>query len=367
MVKPAASHDTPRAEVTAARLTSQGLSGPPASSPVEVVTRLLAVQAQDARGMRLSIRSRTTGVTATDVDAALTSRQLLITWLNRGTLHLVTPEDYWWLHPLTTPQLIAGNIRRLHQEGVSPRQAELGVATVVAAVASGGPQTRAQLRARLDEAGVPTKGQALIHVLLAASIQGHIVRGPVVGSETAYVSVPDWLGAPPGSLRAIGRGEALARLARRYLVGHGPADARDLARWAGLPLGEARLGLAAIADEVVALDGGLVQLAASRPAAELPPPRLLGAFDPVLLGWVSRAAIVGRHRGIVTTNGIFRPFAMVAGRAVAIWGLPGGVVEIRPLETVGAGVVDALESDATAVLRFLGLPSRPARLVPLAG
>ena len=367
MVKRAAPHDAPKAEVTAARLTSQGLSGPPAATAVEVVTRLLAVQAQDARGMRLAIRSRTTGVTATDVDAALTSRRLLITWLNRGTLHLVTPEDYWWLHPLTTPQLVAGNARRLRQEGVSSRQAELGVATVTAAVASEGPQTRAQLRARLDGAGVPNKGQALVHVLLAASIQGHIVRGPVVGSETAYVSVPAWLGAPPGSVKAIDRGEALARLARRYLAGHGPADARDLAKWAGLPLGEARLGLAGIGDEVVAVDGGLVKLAGSGPAAELPPPRLLGAFDPVLLGWDSRAAIVGRHRGIVTTNGIFRPFAMVAGRAVATWALPGGQIEIRPLEAIAAGDIDALQSDAAAVLRFLGLAPRPARVVPVAG
>jgi hypothetical protein len=367
MVNDAALHDAPNAEVTAARLTSQRLSGPPAATPVEVVTRLLAVQAQDARGMRLSIRSRTAGVCAHDVDAALTSRRLLITWLNRGTLHLVTPEDYWWLHPLTTPQLVAGNARRLRQEGVSPRQCELGVATVVAAVASEGPQTRAQLRARLDGAGVPTKGQALIHVLLAASIQGHIVRGPMVGSETAYVSVPDWLGAAPEPLRAIGRGEALACLARRYLAGHGPADARDLARWAGLPLGEARLGLAALADEVVTVTGGLVQLAESGPAAGLPPPRLLGAFDPVLLGWVSRAAIVGRHRGIVTTNGIFRPFAMVAGRAVATWSLVGGTVELRPLEAIAAGAVEALETDAAAVLAFLGAAARPTRVLPAPG
>jgi hypothetical protein len=159
----------------------------------------------------------------------------------------------------------------------------------------------------------------------------------------------------------------LARLARRYLTGHGPAGARDLAKWAGLPLGEARIGLAAIADEVVVVDGGLVQLAGTAPAAPLPPPRLLGAFDPVLLGWVSRAAIVGRHRGIVTTNGLFRPFAMVAGRAVATWGLSGATVELRPLEDIAPGDLAALHGDAAAVLRFLGLPARPARVLPVAG
>ena len=68
--------------------------------------RLLAVQAQDARGVRLAVRSRSVGLHATDVDDALNDGRLLITWVNRGTLHLVGADDYWRLHPLTTPQLV---------------------------------------------------------------------------------------------------------------------------------------------------------------------------------------------------------------------------------------------------------------------
>ena len=46
---------------------------------------------------------------AADVDAALEDRTLVVSWLNRGTLHLVAAEDYWWLHPLTLPQLATSN------------------------------------------------------------------------------------------------------------------------------------------------------------------------------------------------------------------------------------------------------------------
>jgi hypothetical protein len=99
------------------RLAAQGLCGPPATSAVQVVTRLLAVQAQDARGARLSIRCRSIGLSAADVDAALDAGSLVVTWLNRPTLHLVTPQDYWWLHPLTTPQLATGNARRSVRKG----------------------------------------------------------------------------------------------------------------------------------------------------------------------------------------------------------------------------------------------------------
>src|ERR1700743_1780346 len=89
--------------VVAERLVAQLLSGRPARDPLTVTQRLLAVQGQDPRGARLAIRARSTRLTARDVDRALTDeRSLLITWLNRGTLHLICSEDYSWLHALTT-------------------------------------------------------------------------------------------------------------------------------------------------------------------------------------------------------------------------------------------------------------------------
>jgi len=351
-------------EVWRARLAAQLLSGTPGRGVEEVVARLLAVQAQDARGARLAVRSRTAGVRAADVDDALTSqRSVVVTWLNRGTLHLVTADDYWWLHPLTTPQLATTIRRRLAQEGVGSAGADRGVAVVLDAVRSEGPLTRAQLRERLDDAGVPTAGQALVQVLAEASVHGDLIRGPVVGAEQAFVSAEQWLGRAPAPLD---RDEGLARLARRYLVGHGPAADRDLARWAKLPLRDARRGLDAISDDLESVAGGR-RLAGPSPAVAPPPwpaPRLLGPFDPLLLGWASREAIVGAHRAVVTTNGLFRPVALVEGRVVGWWGLASGVVTITLLEPVAARERAALVADASAVLAFLDLPDSPTVVRP---
>jgi hypothetical protein len=332
------------------RLDAQLLSGKPARSPEAVVERLLAVQAQDSRGARLTIRSRSTGLRAADVDDALTDRRsLVITVLNRGTLHLVRADDYWWLHPITTPQIATTNRRRLHQDGVSDAQTERGIEVVREAVARG-PQTRAELRRRLVAARVPTAEQAFIHVLLAASLRGEIVRGPVRGSEHAFVAVADWLGdAPPPPERP----EALALLARRYLAGHGPADARDLAKWAKLTLGDAREALDGISDDLIERPDRLVDLASRDAPAPVPKPRLLGPFDPLLLGWMSREPFVGAHK-IVTNNGIFRPFALVDGRVAAVWRLRGNTFTLKPLEKVTAPVIDALREDAAALLDYLG-------------
>jgi hypothetical protein len=319
-------------------------------SPEDVAGRLLAVQGQDPTGARLAVRARSAGLSAADVDRALTEdRSLLITWLNRGTLHLVRSEDYPWLHALTTPPLLTSSSRRLREEGVSVRAAERGMETIERSLAEEGPLTRPQLRDRLDAAGVPTKGQALAHLLFLAALRGIAVRGPVVGGEHAYVLVRDWL----GEQAPVDREAALAELARRYLVGHGPADERDLARWAGLPLRDSRAGLAAIASELVERDDGLLDLARRPPAAPLPPPRLLGAYEPLLLGWTSREEIVAPHRTSVTIKGIFRPFALVEGRAVATWKFAARRVRIEHLGKVTKKAAAALEADAVAVERFM--------------
>ncbi len=340
----------PTASIYAERFVSQGLAGRPQRDATAVAARLLAVQGQDPRGARLAVRARSEGLTAADVDRALSEeRSLLITWLNRGTLHLVRSEDYPLLQMLTTPPLSTSCSRRLRQEGVTPQQGEKAVKTIERCLAKEGPLTRQQLRERLDSAGVPTAGQALIHLLFLAAVRGVAVRGPMVGKDHAYVLVRDWLGAG----KPIERDRALAELARRYLVGHAPANDRDLARWAGLPLRDARASLAAIAAELVERDDGLVHLARQPPSAEVPGPRLLGAFDPLLLGWTSRELILGPHTHLVTLNGIFRPFAMVKGRAVGTWKLKRGKVTIEPLGKVSKAAGAALAADAADVERFM--------------
>jgi hypothetical protein len=359
--------------VVAERCAAQLLSGPAAASPYEVVHRLLAVQGQDPRGARLAIRARSAGLTAADVDKAMTvDRSLLITWLNRGTLHLVTAEDYWWLQLLTTPAMETAIARRLAQEGVGADDAERAIGLIDAALAADGPLTRPQLGDRIAATGIRTQGQALVHLLAKASVRGIIVRGPMVGRQHAFVRVTDWLGRQPARFlpASFDRVAALADLARRYLAGHAPASERDLAKWAGLPLGDVRRGLAAIATELSERADGLAELAARggrgasglpgssgrvRSVLAFPAPRLLGSFDPLLHGWVAREPVLGAAEGVVTVNGLFRPFALAAGRAVATWRLAGGQVQLEPFAPLPASVSAALDADARDGVRFLGL------------
>ena len=327
-----------------ARLHAQMLGSERAGAVEDVVHRLLAVQAQDPRAFRLSIRARSHGLTAGDVDRALSQdRSVVVSWLCRGTLHLVGADDYWWLHALTAPRQVAVNRRRLAQLGVDEATEDAAVATILAAVASS-PRSRPELGRVLADAGLPTEGQILVHLLAAASFRAHLVRGPVRDGEHCFVDASSWLRGPTSG------GDHLALLAPRYLAGHGPATPADLAAFCGITVGDARKAIAALPP---------VDVRDHPP----PPPRLLGMFDPVLHGWADRSFVLGDYPGVVTSNGIFRATVLVDGTVAGTWTIPDGVVRIMTARPLPPDVTAALEAEAADVARFLGLDPAPPRFV----
>jgi hypothetical protein len=335
------------------RSAAQLLAGAAALPPRDAVAHLLAVQAQDLRAARLALRARGAAEHAADVDAALTEeRSLVVSWLMRGTLHLVAAEDFAWLLALTAPLAASTTRRRLRQLGVSEAIAERAVVTVEQRLADEGPLTRRELAERLTAVGIRTEGQVLPHLLALAAGRGTIALGPLRAGEQGFVLVRDWLGpAPPPS---PDRASALAELARRYLRGHGPATAPDLAAWSGLPLRDARAGLAAIAGELAPARDGLVDLARRpSPPARLPP-RLLPAFDPYLLGWKDRTfAVDPEHaRRVHPGGGMLRATALADGRVVGTWTAPRGRVEIDAFAPLPPAVAAALRREAERVAQF---------------
>jgi hypothetical protein len=348
----------------ARRAAAQLLSSPGESTPTDIVGRLLAVQAQDLRAARLALRARCAGLTAAEVDRALTvERSLVVAWLSRGTLHLVCREDYPWLLALTAPSRAATSRRRLAQEGVSAADAERAVEVVERALEGEGPLTRSELAERMAARGIRTEGQATPHLLMLAALRGIAVLGPVHAGTQAFAQAREWLGA--ASPAGVDREAALAELARRYLAGYGPATAADLAAWAGLPLRDARAGLGSIAGDVDELGGGLVDLAGRAPAPDHAPPRLLPAFDPYVLGWKDRTFTVpAEHaRRVHPGGGVVRAVATVDGLAVATWSARRRgerlAVDIEPFSPLGTTAVTALQTEAADVARFEGLA--PAR------
>jgi Winged helix DNA-binding domain len=349
--------------VRARRAAAQLLSGPGGSTPARIVERLLAVQAQDLRAARLALRARGKRLTAADVDRALSvERSLAVGWLCRGTLHLVGRENYLWLLALTAPLQAARSRRRLGQEGVSADAADSAVAVIAEALAAEGPLGRPELAERMAARGIRTEGQATPLLLNLAAIRGVAVLGPVRDGRQLFALARDWLGAArPPVLVGDERAAALAELARRYLAGHGPATAADLAGWVGLPLRDARAGLRAIGGELVELGGELVELAGRTRTPGRLPARLLPAFDPYLLGWKDRSfGVPPEHaRRVHPGGGIVRATATVDGVAAGTWSARRRGdrvrVEVEPFAALAPGAARALRAEARDVERFESL------------
>lgn len=356
----------------ALRLRSQLLAGERATDVVDAVRHVVAVQAQSTPAARLAVRSRSAGLTREDVDAACSAGRVVRTWAMRGTLHMLAAEDVRWIVGLLGPHVERTYRRRREQLGLDDDTCRRGLAAITTVLCGSRPLTRAELLAAIATEGVvidPTD-QAPAHLVLHAATRGLVCRGPEVGrDEPTYVLLDEWV--PPAP--ALDRDDALALLARRYLAGHGPAGAADLARWSGLPAGDARRALTLIAAELIELDvagTSLVALASSdlEPPTDIPH-RLLGRFDGYLLGYRSRDLILDTaYAKRILDGGTIQAAVVVAGRIVGTWRLErrakANVLEVAPFTTLPRGCRAALRAEAQDVGRFLGVEVGAAFATP---
>jgi hypothetical protein len=320
----------------------------------EAVERAI-IQAQDARAARLGIRARSTGLTEGGVERErLEDRSFVRAWAMRGTIHLISSEDYPWIRDLVAPPLIPPSQKRMAQEGMTPAMAERA-RPIVRKLLQGGPATRAEMREALARRRIRPKGrQALVHLLFLMTYEGEIVTGPYVGTKETMVLARDWLGRrKPRSPK-----DPAAELARRYLLGYGPATIEDFRWWSGLRAADARSGWAALGDELVEEGTGLWRLRSQgAPAGRPAPVRLLPMWDHYFLGYRDRTHVGPPEVvGGVGAGGVFNPLVVADGRAVATWKLNrrgGGYgVGLEPLGRMPAK--SAIASEAAEISRFLG-------------
>ena len=318
---------TTPAEVALLRLAAQWVAGPGAASPGEVVARLGAVQGQDFPGAVTSIALRTAARRRKDVEAALDDGEIVRSWPMRGTLHVLPAVDLHWMLELLGPRAMAGLAGRRERLGLSGSEAERAREIVTAALADGGRMRRGDLLAAIEHGGVPTTGQRGYHLLWFLAQTGTLCLGPTDGAgEQLFVLLDDWVRTP----RRLAGEEALGELARRFFLGHGPATVHDLARWAGIPLRDARTGLAQARAGLAGVEVDGVEhlmdpatpdrLAACREQAE--GLFLLPGFDEFVLGYGDRRAVLDpafAERIVPGNNGMFRPTVVLGGRIVGTW------------------------------------------------
>lgn len=354
------------ADIARHRLVNLRITGHAGTTPAEVVAALGAIQAQDFVAGKWAIGLRLPGSTEADIERALDDGAIVRTWPMRGTLHFVAAADVRWLLRLLAPRVIAGSAGRLRALEIDDAVLARSRTVMTRALEGGQRLTRNDLYRRLDEAGISTAGQRGYHLLWLAAHEGLICFGPLAGKQQAVVLVDEWL-PPDGDETRPPREEALARLAGRYVTSHGPATLADFARWGGLTVSDARLGLHGAAGTLAreTIDGQDFWLPRDAPASPAASPRvdLLPSFDEYLVGYKERGAVLDaahRQRVIPGSNGMFLPALVVDGRVAATWKrvpVKGGVrVVATPFAPLDAAAVRGFEAAASRYGAYLGLP-----------
>jgi hypothetical protein len=155
---------------------------------------------------------------------------------------------------------------------------------------------------------------------------GTLCFGPMDGTEQLLVLVDEWVQHP----RRLERDEALGELALRYFRSHGPATAKDLARWGHLTAADVRTGMAVARPELARLEvDGVEHLLDPRTPELLAAHRsearglfLMPGFDELVLGYQDRTAVVPAEFAAAIVpggNGVFRATVVADGTAVGTW------------------------------------------------
>jgi DNA glycosylase AlkZ-like len=293
-----------------------------------MLERMAGLQAQYAPSMYIGLWSRLEGFERGDLTRALEDRSVVQGTLMRSTIHLVSREDYW---PFALAVREARRTSWLRSTRRDPPEA--AAEQVRAALAGGNTLRRKEIEALI--------GKEAAH---GVGLWVDLVRAPPSGTwerrrADLYALAEDWIGPPE-----IDEQAAQKHLVRSYLAGFGPATAKDVASFTGLP--------AAVAGGLdLVREGDLLDVAgAPRPDPDAPaPPRFLGTWDAGLLVHARRTGLLPEeHRAKIFQTKAPQSFPTftVDGAVAGTWKHTGGRIELSPFGRLAAADRRALDSEA---------------------
>jgi hypothetical protein len=363
------------AALNRALLARQGLLERLDGGLVKAVEAIGALQAQAWSAPPAALWSRVEGFEPKALYAALHKGDLVTGTLLRATLHLVSARE----HPAYAA--VAEEERGPHWRRTKdePGDEVEELLTKLRAYARRTPRSAEDVGAFVED-WVAEHPKALS--------KGEVKRQRELKWRpfqrwSAFVRAPEdgtWGARAPSSLLAAPRPRgapkgdtALDEVVRRHLRAFGPAGAEDVASWIGGRIGPVRTAIDRLAPELARPEDEngrpLYDLPdAPRPDPDTPaPPRLLAAFDSVLLAYASerRARILpDAHRDAVyeRRNLRIRPTFLVDGLVAGTWSIEvkrrDATLTLMPLERIARQVRQVLVEEAERLVRAVRSDAR---------
>lgn len=327
------------------------------ASASSVVSHLVGLQAQQPQPPFVGLWTRVAGFERAALLQLLHDRKIIRSTLMRGTLHLMTADDYQSLRSTLQPGLTAGMHSVLRDRAKALNILDLIVAA--RALFLKRPLTFTELRAALleqfpdlDERAI---GYAVRTHLPLVAVPAAVDWGFRADSE--FAEAESWL---RGSIDPEERPE---HFVERYLAAFGPATPTDFQAWSGLSAARAlfdslRPRLQTFRDDRKRELFDLPE--APRPPEDAPAPvRFLPGFDNVILSHADRTRIIAtEHRSLVTTRNLqvlptFLVDGFVAGTWKCVRELKTACLTIAPFASLRKIEKAALTEEAEPLARFI--------------
>lgn len=304
-------------DITQQRLRQQCLITPQHKRAGELVSWMGAVQAQDYGAAKWAIGQRLAGATETAIDEAMASWEIIRTHVLRPTWHFVSPADIRWMLKLTAPRIKAFCAYNDNRWGITKAVITKSQKVLEKQLRNKQQLTRLQLGPALQKAGIVTDEYRLGSLLAHAELDGLICSGPRHGKQFTYVLLEEHV--PPAA--PLSKAESLATLAQRYFDSHGPATLQDFAWWSGLTVTEAKSGLEAIKEQLVAVeaDGKTYWMPPAEATKAQSSVFLLPAFDEFTVAYKKRDIQQLRIDGQLAPMASLGPVIVADGQITGTW------------------------------------------------
>ncbi|WP_328330657.1 winged helix DNA-binding domain-containing protein [Kribbella sp. NBC_00382] len=323
-------------------------------SVVQAVERLAGMQGQEPKHPYVGLWSRIDGFTDADLTAAVEARDVVRATLYRGTLHLVSADDYLHFRTTLSPVLEAGlKLLGDRAKGLEPDKVAAAARQLLAVEPLTFTEVRDALQAKFPDVNDRALGfctRMLVPLVIAPS---ETRWGWTANAK--FTPAEQWIG------KKLGRKAVPQELVVRYLEAFGPATSADFQTWSGLPRGKQLFDSMDL--EVLTDSNGKTLYdvpAAPRPSEDFEVPvRFLPEFDNLLLAHAKRQRIIAdEHRPAVFTKNLrIKSTYLVDGFVAGLWTAEKkrgvATLTLTPFGKTLKKTATELEREGTALLRFL--------------
>jgi len=307
--------------VSQLRLQSQQIGGSEFNTVKELVHWMGAIQAQDYGMAKYAIGVRLKNALVQTIEDAINKGDIIRTHVLRPTWHFVAADDIRWMLELTAKNLnraMSSNNKRLELDEKTFKKSN-GIIEKI--LRDGKHLTRKEIMAALEKKGIKTNDLRASHIMFRAETDLVVCNGIKKDKQFTYALLDERI----ASTRKIAKEQALAQLAQRYFLSHGPATLQDFSWWSGLSITEAKNGLALIQSNLISekYKDSTLWFSNNRINTESKTRKLffLPSYDEFLISYKSREISMDPKFSsrTFTSNGIFNPIIVHNAKVIGIW------------------------------------------------